>query len=316
MSSNATAYFSHPVCPRHDMGPGHPEQPARIAAIEDRLKAAGLYDFLLHCEAGPATDAQLAHAHDQLYLDELAAAAPKADQILIQVDPDTSMNRHSLDAAAHAAGAAVAAVDMVLGGQARSAFCNTRPPGHHAERRQAMGFCFYNHIAVAAYHALEVHALKRVAIVDFDVHYGNGTADIVAGDERILLCSSYQFPLYPLSGPAKEAPNFSNILLPPGADGAAFRSEVTARWLPDLQHFAPQLLLFSAGFDAHAEDPLAELRLVEDDYAWVTRQILQATVASAGLRAVSTLEGGYALSALGRSATAHIQALMEPQAPV
>lgn len=315
MSSQATAYFTHPDCVLHEMGPGHPEQPARIAAVEDRLKAAGLYDFLLHRQAGPARFEQLAHAHDHLYLDELAAASPKADQVLIQVDPDTAMNRHSLDAAAHAAGAAVAAVDTVLAGEARSAFCNTRPPGHHAERHQAMGFCFYNSVAIAAYHALQEHALARVAIVDFDVHYGNGTADIVAGDERILLCSSYQFPLYPLSAPATQADNFSNILLPPGADSAAFREAVAARWLPDLAAFQPQLVLFSAGFDAHAEDPLAELRLREDDFAWVTRQILKTTAASAGLRAVSTLEGGYNLSALGRSAAAHIQALMEPDEP-
>lgn len=314
MTARRTAYFSHPSSLLHDMGEGHPEQPARIGAIEDRLMAAGVFDFLSHQRAGKATTAQIARAHAQSLLNNLAAIAPNDADALVRVDPDTAMNCHTLDAAAHAAGAVVAAVDRVLGGEAGAAFCNVRPPGHHAERAQAMGFCFYNNIAIGALHALEAHGLKRVAIVDFDVHYGNGTADIVAGDARILLCSSYQYPLYPLAYPAGTAAGQSNILLKPGDGGAAFRAAVGSTWFPALKAFAPELILFSAGFDAHAEDPLAELRLVEDDYAWVTREILRRTETSAHQRAVSALEGGYDLSALGRAACAHIQALMEPDA--
>lgn len=314
MSVRRTYYITHPSSRDHDMGPGHPEQPARVSAIEDRLIAAGVLDFLHHRTARPATGDQLAHAHDTLYLDELAAAAPTGDDRLVRLDPDTAMNRHTLTAAAHAAGAIVQAVDLVLGNDGGAAFCNTRPPGHHAERGQAMGFCFYNNVAIGALHALDAHGLDRVAIIDFDVHYGNGTADIVGGDKRILLCSSYQYPLYPLSRPATEAANFSNVMLKAGDGGDAFRAAVTAHWFPALERFAPQLVLFSAGFDAHAEDPLAEMQLVEDDYAWVTREIIRRTAASAAQRVVSTLEGGYDLSALGRAATAHIQALMEPDA--
>lgn len=314
MSGRRSFYISHPSSLEHEMGPGHPEQPARVSAIQDRLIAAGVFDFLQQRKALPATQAQLAHAHDTLYLDELAAAAPSEAGRLVRVDPDTAINRHTLDAAAHAAGAVIQAVDLVLGGEAGAAFCNTRPPGHHAERGRAMGFCFYNNVAIGALHALVEHGLERVAIIDFDVHYGNGTADIATGDERILLCSSYQYPLYPLSHPAAEAANFSNVMLGAGDGGKVFREAVAAAWFPALERFAPQLILFSAGFDAHAEDPLAEIRLVEDDYAWVTREILRRTASTARQRAVSTLEGGYDLSALGRAATAHIQALMEPDA--
>lgn len=314
MSARRTAYISHPSSLAHEMGAGHPEQPARVSAIEDRLKAAWIFDFLEQHHAQPVAPEQLVRAHTQSYLEGLAATAPTEEGMLARVDPDTAMNQHTLEAASHAAGAAVQAVDLVLGGSVGAAFCNVRPPGHHAEREQAMGFCFYNNVAIGALHALEAHGLQRVAVVDFDVHYGNGTADILGDDPRVLLCSSYQYPLYPLAGPARETASMSNITLRAGDGGDAFREAVTASWFPALKRFAPELILFSAGFDAHAEDPLAELRLVEDDYAWVTREILRRTRASAGLRAVSTLEGGYDLSALGRAATVHIQALMEPDA--
>lgn len=314
MSTPATAYFSHPNCLRHDVGDGHPEQPARMATIEASLRAEGIWDRLLHRTAPPATPEQLGRAHSAGHLDRLAEAAPRPGAPSAWLDGDTALNAHTLDAAAHAAGAVVAAVDAVLGGEAATAFCNVRPPGHHAERDRAMGFCFYNNVAVAALHALDAHGLQRVAIVDFDVHYGNGTADIVDGDPRVLLCMSYQWPLYPLARPARAAPGHSNILLPPGTDGAAFRTAVETSWLPALRAFAPQLVLFSAGFDAHDADPLAELTWHEDDFAWVTHAILSATSSSAAGRAVSTLEGGYDLSALGRSAAAHVKALMAPQA--
>lgn len=314
MSKPATAYFSHPNCLSHDMGDGHPEQPARIATIEASLKAEGVWDRLLCRIAPPATRAHLQRAHSAAHLDRLAEAAPRPGAPCFWLDGDTALNTDTLDAAAHAAGAVVAAVDAVLGGEARTAFCNVRPPGHHAERDRAMGFCFYNNVAVAALHALDAHRLQRVAIIDFDVHYGNGTADIVGADPRVLLCMSYQWPLYPLPRPAPAAPRQSNILLPPGTDGAAFRTAVDKTWLPALRAFAPQLVLFSAGFDAHDADPLAELAWHEDDFAWVTRAILSTTRSSAAGRAVSTLEGGYDLPALGRAAAAHVRALMDAPA--
>ncbi len=303
-----TAYITHPVCREHDMGRGHPEQPARIGAIEDRLIAAGLMDWLTHYDAPEATLAQLSHAHDRVHIETLRARAPTGD-LRAHIDPDTYMNAYTWDGALRAAGAAVLGVDLVMRGECDNAFCAVRPPGHHAERGAAMGFCFFNNIAIAALHALEEHGLERVAIVDFDVHYGNGTADIFAGDDRVLLCSSYEYPLYPLEGPAPEAPNFSNLQLAPGAGGAEFRHGAEQIWFPALQQHQPQLLLISAGFDAHAEDPLAELQLRESDYAWVTRALLEQTQESAQGRCVSALEGGYNLSALGRSAAAHIAVL-------
>lgn len=296
------------------MGPGHPEQPARIGAIEDRLIAAGLMPWLKEYEAPEATLEQLSHAHDRVHIETLRNLAPSGDA-RVHIDPDTYMNAYSWDAALRSAGAAVLGVDLVMRDECQSAFCAVRPPGHHAERGTAMGFCFFNNIAVAALHALEVHGLKRVAIVDFDVHFGNGTADIFTGDDRVLLCSSYEYPLYPLERPAPEAPNFANVPLPPRAGSEAFRQGVREIWLPALLRHKPELLLISAGFDAHAEDPLAELRLLEDDYAWVTRELLEVTRPFAHGRCVSALEGGYDLSSLGRSAAVHIAALAGLDAP-
>jgi acetoin utilization deacetylase AcuC-like enzyme len=236
------------------------------------------------------------------------AAAPTEGTI--RIDPDTAMNPYTLDAALHAAGALVLATDLVVGGRERNAFCNVRPPGHHAEHDQPMGFCFFNNVAVGVMHALESHHLERVAVLDFDVHHGNGTEDILRDDPRVLMCSTFQHPLYPFKAGRSIPGRLINVPLEAGANGAAFREAVATAWLPALNGFRPQMIFISAGFDAHREDPLANLNLVEADYLWVTKQAMHVASEWAGDRIVSTLEGGYALSALGRSATTHIRTLL------
>jgi acetoin utilization deacetylase AcuC-like enzyme len=287
---------------------GHPECPARLGAIEDRLIASGLLDLLLYHEAVPATREQLARVHSAAHLDHLTALAPQGAD-LAEVDPDTWMNASTLDAAHRAAGAVVRAVDLVLAGAADNAFCNVRPPGHHAERGRAMGFCFFNNVAVGAAHALAAHGLERVAIADFDVHHGNGTEVIFADTTQVLVCSTYQHPFYPYTTPL-ERPTLVHCPLPSGTDGMGFRAAVEQQWLPRIDAFAPELILVSAGFDAHLEDEMGGLRLVEADYAWVTHELVELANRHAGGRLVSALEGGYALSALGRSAAAHVRVLL------
>lgn len=289
------------------MGSYHPECPDRLTAISDRLIASGLDSCLTRMTARPATDHEIARVHGKGYIAAVEAASPAAG--LHYLDPDTALNAHTLDAARHAAGAVVQAVDLVLEGSFRTAFCAVRPPGHHAERARAMGFCVFNNIAIGAMHALEAHHLKRVAIVDFDVHHGNGTEDIFADDPRVLMVSTFQYPLYPYSGVNPLGPNMVNIPLAAGTDGAALRDAVQSRWVPALDAHKPELILISAGFDAHREDPLAGLSWSDADYAWVTREIAAAAARHAQGRIVSSLEGGYALSALGRSATLHIREL-------
>jgi acetoin utilization deacetylase AcuC-like enzyme len=303
-----TAYLTHADCHRHEMFDGHPECPARLGAIEDRLIASGLLDLLQYHEAVPATREQLARVHSAAHLDHLAALAPQGAD-LAEVDPDTWMNASTLDAAHRAAGAVVRAVDLVLAGTADNAFCNVRPPGHHAERGRAMGFCFFNNVAVGAAHALAAHGLERVAIADFDVHHGNGTEVIFADTTQVLVCSTYQHPFYPYTAPL-ERPTLVHCPLPSGTDGMGFRAAVEQQWLPRIDAFAPELILVSAGFDAHLEDEMGGLRLVEADYAWVTRELVELANRHAGGRLVSALEGGYALSALGRSAAAHVRVLL------
>jgi acetoin utilization deacetylase AcuC-like enzyme len=290
------------------MGHHHPEQPARIAAINDRLIASGLDMAISHYDAPLVDASRLALAHEQSYLDSLEALSP--DEGIAWVDGDTAMNPHSLKAARRAAGAVVRAVDLVLGGEARCAFCGVRPPGHHAERDRAMGFCFYNNIAIGALHALDAHGLKRVAIVDFDVHHGNGTEHIVAGDERILFCSTFQHPFYPNSGHECDEANVVNVPLPQGTGSEGFRAAVSDHWLPALERFAPELILISAGFDAHQADDMAGINLIDADYGWVTGELLTAARRSAQGRIVSSLEGGYDLHALARSVEAHLKALL------
>jgi acetoin utilization deacetylase AcuC-like enzyme len=307
----STAYFSHRACQAHDMGPGHPECPQRLAAIDDHLVATGLAELLLPGEVPQATSEQLARAHDAGYVSEMTdlLAEVQAQGQPRALDPDTRANAHTLQAALRAAGAAVAATDAVLAGRAANAFCAVRPPGHHATRSQAMGFCFFNNVAVAARHALAVHGLQRVAVIDFDVHHGNGTEDIVAGDERILMCSFFQHPLYPYSGTTPLGSNMVNLPLAPYTRGPQMRAAVQQHWLPRLEAFAPQMVFISAGFDAHREDELGQMGLVEDDYAWLTHRLVEVASRHARGRIVSCLEGGYALSALARSVAAHLRVL-------
>jgi len=305
-----TAYITHPDFFKHEMGEGHPEEPNRLHAIQDTLKYKQLWDLLEHIEAPDVDKSALLKAHSQQHIDFIFDHAPSAGQPLFQTDPDTFMNEHSLSAAIKAAGAGTAAVDLIMNKQIDNAFCAVRPPGHHAERASSMGFCFFNNVAVAAAHALEKHKLDRVAIVDFDVHHGNGTEDIFETDERVLFCSTYEHPLFPYSGSPSIPGRIINNPLKSGTTGAEFRTVVQQNWLPALHAFKPQFIFISAGFDAHWEDEMANLRFRDEDFAWVTQEIMTIAQQYSSNRIVSTLEGGYALEALGRSAEKHIRALM------
>jgi len=306
-AASTAAFVTHADCRKHDMGAGHPEQPARLGAIEDQLIASGVLPHLQRFDAPLATDEQLARVHPLEYVRAIREAAPSEGRI--HLDPDTAMNPYSLNAALRAAGAAVLAVDLVMGRKAPAVFCSVRPPGHHACRARPMGFCIFNNVAVAARHAVHAHGLERVAIIDFDVHHGNGTEDIFEGDPHVLMASIFQHPFYPYSGADDPAPNMVNVPLAAGAGSREFRAAVTEAWLPALNEFRPELVIFSAGFDAHMEDDMAMLRFADADYGWVTRQVKAIAERHAGGRMVSMLEGGYALPALGRSATQHIKVL-------
>lgn len=305
-----TGFFSHPDCLLHEMGEWHPECPARLQAIEDQLIASRIDALIERGDSAPlAGDAALLRVHTQAHLDYLRELSPQEGYAAI--DPDTSMNPHTLQAALRAAGVAVAATDAVIEGRYENAFCSVRPPGHHAEPARAMGFCFFNNVAVAARHALDVHGLSRVAIVDFDVHHGNGTEAAFAGDSRVLMCSIFQHPFYPFSGADNQAPNMVNVPMPARSKGMDVREAIDIMWLPRLHEFKPEMVFVSAGFDAHREDDLGNLGLVEDDYAWITEQIREVAKRHAKGRIVSCLEGGYNLSALGRSVVAHLRALAD-----
>ena len=301
------ALITHPDCLKHDMGAHHPERPQRLSAIEDQLIASGLGQHLQRHEAPLATDEQLARVHPLEYVRAIREAAPEHGTV--HLDPDTAMNPHTLHAALRAAGAAVLATDLVLQSKVKTAFCSVRPPGHHACRARSMGFCIFNNVAVAARHALHEHGLERVAIIDFDVHHGNGTEDIFENDPQVLMASTFQHPFYPYSGTEDPAPNMVNVPLPAGAGSKQFRAAVREEWLPALNEFAPQLVLFSAGFDAHREDQLAMLQLGDADYGWVTEELKAVAERHCQGRMVSMLEGGYSLGALGRSAVQHIKVL-------
>ena len=309
----STAFYSHLECRLHDMGEGHPECPQRLDAIADHLIATGLDIALDFRDAPLASDAQLARAHASGYVGEVRELMRGCSETAHRraIDPDTWVGPGTQLAALRAAGAAVAATDDVIAGRATNAFCAVRPPGHHATRDQAMGFCFFNNVAVAARHALDVHGLQRVAIVDFDVHHGNGTEDIIAGDERVLMVSFFQHPLYPGSGGVPLGTNMINVPVPPYTRGAAIRELIEAMWMPRLEAFAPQMLFISAGFDAHREDELGQLGLVEADYEWITLRIRELARRHAQGRIVSCLEGGYNLSALARSVAAHLRVLAD-----
>ena len=303
----AVAFITHADCLKHEMGAHHPERPERLTAIEDQLIASGVGQHLVRHEAPLATDEQLARVHPPDYVRAIREAAPQHGTV--HLDPDTAMNPYSLNAALRAAGAGVLGVDLVLAKKNSSSFSAVRPPGHHACRARPMGFCIFNNVAVAARHALDAHGLERVAIIDFDVHHGNGTEDIFEGDERVLMASIFQHPFYPYSGTDRPASNMVNVPLAAGAGGRELREAVTEAWLPALDDFRPELVVFSAGFDAHVEDDMAMLRFVDADYAWVTQQVKAVAERHAKGRIVSMLEGGYALSALGRSAVQHLRVL-------
>ena len=289
------------------MGAMHPECPQRLPAVQDQLIAVGISDHLMHLEAPLATREQLERVHEAWYIDSVEEQVPRSG--IIHLDPDTAMCPDSLKAALRAAGAGVLATDRVIAGEVATAFCNIRPPGHHAERGRAMGFCIFNSVAVAAAHALDYHGLKRVAIVDFDVHHGNGTEEIFRDDERVMMVSTFQHPFYPYSGTEGRSERMVNIPLAAYSGGVEFRAAVETWWLPALEKFKPEMLFISAGFDAHREDDLARMKLVEADYTWVTQQLRQVAERHAGGRIVSLLEGGYNLHALGRSAAVHLKVL-------
>jgi acetoin utilization deacetylase AcuC-like enzyme len=300
------------------MGAGHPECPDRLSAIQDRLLISGVDLALTPLQAPEAALAEIELAHDRMYIaafrgtsdrlqDDLQAGGPAYSHL----DADTAMNSHTWKAALHAAGAAVAATDAVLAGELENAFCAVRPPGHHASRKQAMGFCFFNNVAIAAKYALERHGLKRVAVVDFDVHHGNGTEDILAGDDRVLMVSFFQHPFYPHSGAENAAPNMLNIPVPAYTKGMDVRELIETYWVPRLEEFKPEMIFISAGFDAHRDDDMGQMGLTEQDYSWITHRVRQIALRHAQGRIVSCLEGGYDLSALGRSVEAHLRVLAD-----
>src|SRR5688572_19786768 len=303
----AVAFITHPDCLKHEMGAHHPERPQRLTAVEEEIAAESLGGHLARYEAPLATDEQLARVHPMDYVRAIRDAAPERGTV--HLDPDTAMNPYTLNAALRAAGAAALAVDLVLTEKHAAAFCNVRPPGHHACRARSMGFCIFNNVAVAAKHAIGQHGLERVAIIDFDVHHGNGTEDIFEGDPQVLMASIFQHPFYPYSGTEDPASNMFNVPLAAGSGARELRAAVKDVWLPALEAFAPELVLFSAGFDAHVEDDMAMLRFVDADYAWVTAQVKNATAGATKGRIVSLLEGGYSLAALGRSAAQHLRVL-------
>lgn len=304
-----TAFITHRDCWLHAMGGFHPECPDRLAAINDRLIAAGLDLYLSFHDAPLATEEQVCRAHDPAYFQALCASVPEHG--IRHLDPDTAMCPATLQAALRSAGAGVLATDLVMRGEIENAFCAVRPPGHHAEHDKAMGFCFLNNVAIAARHALEAHGLERVAVIDFDVHHGNGTEDIFRNDPRVMMASIFQHPFYPYSGADNPAPHMVNVPVAAGTRGDAFRQVVSDIWLPALRRHSPQMIFISAGFDAHYEDDMGSCGLVEADYAWATEQLKALAGECGHKRIVSILEGGYALSALARSAVAHVKVLAD-----
>ena len=291
------------------MGEGHPECPERLSAINDHLLAKGLLDHMTAFAAPLATVEQLAGAHTATYIDQIITASPVSGYA--QLDPDTAMNPATLQAALRAAGAAVLATDLVMQDKAPSAFCSVRPPGHHALHNQAMGFCFFNNVAVGIKYGLNTYGLDRVALIDFDVHHGNGSEDIFQNDPRVLMCSVFEQGLYPFSGDEPLGSNMINIGLPTRSGGDRLRDAVVNHWLPALNTFRPELIYISAGFDAHREDDMGNLGFVDADYQWITQQIMAVAIAHCQGRIISCLEGGYALNALARSTAAHVRVLID-----
>ncbi|MGZ5099617.1 MAG: histone deacetylase family protein [Usitatibacter sp.] len=303
----ATALITHPDCVLHEMGEGHPESPQRLRSVLAALEASGLAAKLQLHEAPSAGREHLERVHEPALVDFVFSSAPSRGYAYL--DPDTSINPKTLSAALHAAGAVVMATDLVMSGQAENAFCAVRPPGHHATPNRPMGFCVFNNVAIGAAHALHVHGLERVAVLDFDVHHGNGTEDAFHEDPRVMLCSTFQHPYYPHSGADSGNDHIINVPLAAMTDGRGFRAAVERHWLPALERYKPQLVFVSAGFDAHRDDPLAYLELDDEDYRWITEKLVEVARRHAQGRVVSTLEGGYNLEALGRCVVEHIGVL-------
>ena len=305
----ATRYYHHPSFVDHVTPMGHPERPDRIRAVEAAL-ADDRFEALSRHLAPLGTKAHVARAHPDTYIAAIEAAAPQAGSV--QLDPDTSMSPGSWTAALHAVGAACAAVDAVMTGQADNAFCGVRPPGHHAETDRAMGFCLFNNAAIAARHAQAEHGAERAAIIDFDVHHGNGSQEIFWQDDTVFYASTHQIPLFPGTGEVGETGvgNIVNAPLSPGDGGSAFQEAMESRVLPALTAFRPDLVIISAGFDAHQRDPLAHINLVEDDFRWITGKLMDVADQCCDGRVVSLLEGGYDLVGLGHSVATHVDTLM------
>lgn len=304
----SVAIISHYKCCNHDMGDHHPESPQRMGAIQDQLLRSGLEYVIKQFDATPIERSIIELAHDKDYVDYIFDNAPSEGTF--NVDDDTQMTPATLPAALLSAGAGINAVDKIMSNEIQSAFCATRPPGHHAERDKGMGFCFFNNIAIAAAYAKEKYGLERVAIVDFDVHHGNGTENIVKDKKGFLFCSTYQYPFYPFEMQESDTPPIINTPLAATTRSAEFREAIRAHWLPALEKFEPQMIFISAGFDAHIEDDMSQISLTEADYQWVTEELKYIADMYAEGRIVSTLEGGYSLSALGRSVVAHIKGLI------
>jgi len=311
MPSEPVCLFTHTSCLEHDPGPGHPERSARLTAILDALRTPSWQALIRWREAPAASLEQLCLAHDRDHVERVLAAIPERGLVLL--DPDTAVCPASGTAALHAAGAVCAAVDAVLRGDCRRAFCAVRPPGHHAERDRVMGFCLFSNVAIGALHAVHNHGLERVAVMDFDVHHGNGTENILQGKAGLLYVSTHQYPWYPGTGSGAIAgvDNVVNVPLAAGSGSQEFRDRFSKAVIPAIDHFAPQLLLISAGFDAHHRDPLADIRLEADDFGWATEALLEVAKRHAGGRVVSALEGGYDLDALTAATLAHLSALTE-----
>ena len=318
MRVSKTGYFTHRDCWKHEMGPGHPECPERLDAIKDRLLVSGVFDALERYDAPQAAAADLELAHDRMHVavmrgysellaEDVLAGGPEFSQI----DPDTSINVHTWNAALRSAGAGMAATDAVMAGEIENAFCAVRPPGHHATRNQAQGFCFFNNIAIAAKYALERYHLQRVAVVDFDVHHGNGTENILAGDMRALMIGIFQHPFYPFCGDQNPAANMLNVPIPAYTKGMEIREIIEMTWIPRLEEFKPEMIFISAGFDGHREDDMGQLGLTEQDFAWMTQRLKDIAKRHSKGRIVSLLEGGYVMSPLARSVEAHIRVLAD-----
>lgn len=302
------AVITHPDCIRHDPGLGHPEQPERVKVIQSALLRYPFKAPLKLYEAPQATTEQLSAVHDADYINWLATLSPLEGNI--GIDADTVMNPYTLNAALHAAGAVILAVDLVMQEDAKVAFCNIRPPGHHAEKDRAMGFCFFNNVAVGVAYALKQYGLERIAIIDFDVHHGNGTQHIFQDDERVLYCSIFEHPFYPGYEVALDNAHILSVPLPAGTSSSEFREKVQEAWFEQIASFKPQLIFFSAGFDAHADDPLADLQLTEADYVWLTQKIAQLANVYCQGKMISALEGGYNLDVLARCVPAHVNAMI------